>query len=78
MAEQPETIETSWDGKETCLSIEAEPFTNIYEGAPAACVWAILEGKNIMAAIYPPDGFAILAAWNRKQIVTTGGPHARP
>jgi hypothetical protein len=56
VAEQPETIETSWDGKETCLSIEAEPFTNIYEGAPAACVWAILEGKNIMAAMYPPTG----------------------
>jgi hypothetical protein len=32
-----------------------------------------VEGKNTMAAIYPPDGLAILAAWNRKQIVATGG-----
>ena len=31
-----------------------------------------------MAAMYPPDGFAILAAWNRKQTVATGDPHARP
>jgi hypothetical protein len=28
-AEQPETIETSWDGKETCLLSKAETFTNI-------------------------------------------------
>jgi hypothetical protein len=31
-AEQPETIETSWDGKETCLSSKAETFTNICYG----------------------------------------------
>jgi hypothetical protein len=48
--------------------IESKTFTNIYEG-----VWAILEGKNTMAAMYPPDGFAILAAWNRKQIAATPG-----
>jgi hypothetical protein len=39
--------------------IEAETFTNITRGSPAVCVWAILEGKNTMAAMYPPDGFAI-------------------
>jgi hypothetical protein len=32
VAEQPETIETSWDGKQTCLSSKAETFTNICEG----------------------------------------------
>jgi hypothetical protein len=78
VAEQPETIETSWDGKETVCPSKPSHSRTSTRGSPAACVWAILEGKNIMAAIHLPDGFAILAASNRKQIVTTVGPHARP
>jgi|RhiMethySRZTD1v2_1073278.scaffolds.fasta_scaffold1795847_1 hypothetical protein len=57
--------------------IEAETFTNIYEQVSGS-ILAILEGKNTMAAMYRPDRFAILAAWNRKQIVATRGPHAAP
>ena len=75
-AEQPGTIETSWDGKETRLSSKPRPPRTSTRGS--VCVWALLEGKNTMAAKYPSDGFAILARWNRKQIAATGGPHARP
>jgi hypothetical protein len=48
----------------------AETFTNIYAQVSASML-AILEGKNTMAAMYRPDRFAILPAWNRKQIVAT-------